>query len=89
MARPTLRSKSFKLSTLGACSIPNVIKSGVNIHSVDVACVPMNRAHARGMVVQEKAALETLSARSSQPNVVDGHADDHDRVEECQSAMEN
>lgn len=65
MARPTLRSKRFKLSKLGACSIPNVIKSGVSIHSVDVACVPMNRAQAQGVVVQEKEALETLSARSS------------------------
>lgn len=60
-----------------------MIKSGVKIHSVDVACVPMNQACAQGMVVQEKEALETLSSRSSQPSVVDGHANDHNRVECC------
>ena len=64
-----------------------MIKSGVKIHSVDVACV--NQAYAQGMVVQEKEALETLSSRSSQPRVVDGHANDHTRVEACQSAVEN
>ena len=66
-----------------------MIKSGVKIHSVDVACVPMNLAYAQGMVVQEKGALETLSSRSSQPSVDDGHASDHDRVEACQNAVEN
>lgn len=49
----------------------------------------MNQARAQGMVVQEKEALETLSSRSSQPSVVDGHANDHNRVEACQSAVEN